>query len=119
MATYFALADIIGPGGSYITAGQTFTDANAPGWIPATPMLDPLDAPAVQAYWAVGPQLPGLIRTQFVGNSVRQPITYWIPNPNPTLPGNPGREYVLTGPIAAALGLGFQQAKLTEFFPCP
>jgi len=35
------------------------------------------------------------------------PVTKWVVNPNPSLPGNPGREYVLTG-----LGAGLPFAQL-------
>jgi hypothetical protein len=70
------------------------------GWQPSG-AVDPLDEAAVTAFYAMGPQ----IRAS-VGIAIARPVTYWTPNPNPTLPGNAGREFVLTG---LGAGLPFVQ----------
>lgn len=46
------------------------------GWIP-TPNVDPLDTPAVNAFYAQGPQFTGLVRSVLVGIPVVPPVTYW------------------------------------------
>jgi hypothetical protein len=96
LAQYRALTDLIGPGGTYYPAGSIFTDLNQPGWIPGTPMLDPLNSTAVQLFYAVGVQLLG--RMNF---GTPPPISYWAPFPS----AGGTRPYALTGPIAASLGL--------------
>ena len=56
-----------------------------------TGACEPLDAPAVAAFYAMGPQLRALIRQQWAGIPVgARPVTYWVANPNPTQPGNTG-----------------------------
>jgi hypothetical protein len=98
-------------GGAYYQAGTIASTADVGGTLPVnfqpTGACEPLDAPAVAAFYAMGPQLRALIRQQWVGLPVAKPFTYWIPNPNPTQPGNTGREYVLTG-----LGAGLPFAQL-------
>jgi hypothetical protein len=98
-------------GGVYYQAGTSASTADVGGSLPVnwqpTGASEPLDAPAVAAFYAMGPQLGALIRQQWVGLPVAKPVTYWIPNPNPTFPGNSAREYVLTG-----LGAGLPFAQL-------
>jgi hypothetical protein len=87
--------------GAYYQAGTVASTADVGGTLPVnfqpTGACEPLDAPAVAAFYAMGPQLRALIRQQWVGLAVAKPVTYWIPNPTPTQPGNSAREYVLTG----------------------
>lgn len=97
MATYRALQDIyIGGNWPYAPAGTTLTDQapnpNIPqGWVPPA-AVDPLDTPAVQAFWNAGPQqLPGI--------RVSAPATYWTPYPA----GGGTRPMILTG-LGTALG---------------
>src|SRR5262249_31621570 len=48
-----AITDLYLNNGVYVMAGDTF---DAPtGWVPATHACDPMDADAVDAYFAVGP----------------------------------------------------------------
>ena len=47
------------------------------GWIP-TPNVDPLNAPATNAFYALGPRVLGPIRTQYVNFPVHSPVTYWV-----------------------------------------
>ncbi len=103
MATYRALQDMwLGGNWPYVTAGTILTDGpggNLPnGWVP-NGAVDPLDTAAVNAFWAAGPQIPGLIRSQWT--FIAPPVTYWVPTGTPGL-----RQYKLTGPGAA---LGVQQ----------
>ena len=46
------------------------------GWIP-NGNIDPLDAGALAAFYAKGPQPLGLVRPQFSTISVVPPTTYW------------------------------------------
>lgn len=61
-----------------LVAGQTVTEeVEIPaGWIP-TPNVDPLNTPAVTAFYSVGPTDLGLVRQQFQPIFVPKPITYW------------------------------------------
>ena len=68
------------------------------GWLPSG-AVDPLDAPAVNAFYAVGPQVCGSIKTQWSGLSVAAPVTRWTP-------AGPNQQYVLTG---LGAGLPFKQ----------
>jgi hypothetical protein len=98
-------------GGIYYQAGTIASTVDVGGTLPVnwppTGACDPLDAPAVAAFYQMGPQLGALIRQQWVGLPVTAGVTRWVVNPQPTLPGNPGREYVLTG-----LGSGLPFAPL-------
>lgn len=108
MATYRLLADhfvnnAFLPAGSIV--GDTGGGAQLPsGYVP-TPYMDPLDSDGARKFFNAGVRLPGLIRTQWTGVNIAPPITKWVPNPN-AAPGNPYREYVLTG---LGAGLGFAQ----------
>jgi hypothetical protein len=110
MSTYRFLRDH-SISGAYHQAGTVASTADVGGTLPVnwqpTGVCEPLDDPAVAAFYAMGPQLRALIRQQWVGLPVAKPVTYWIPNPNPTQPGNSAREYVLTG-----LGAGLPFAQL-------
>jgi hypothetical protein len=46
------------------------------GWIPNN-NVDPLDGPAVTAFYNAGPQQCGLVRDQFNQTIVQLPTTYW------------------------------------------
>jgi hypothetical protein len=60
--------------GAYNNAGDVITFAGVPG-----PYLDPLDTPALNAFYAAFPQSAGLIRAQWSGVPVNPPTTYWRP----------------------------------------
>jgi hypothetical protein len=57
---------------SGLNSGGTLPTAWAPN-----ANVDPLDSPAVSAFYAVGPQLPGLVRQQWAVQPVSFPVTYW------------------------------------------
>lgn len=109
MATYRALADIdLGKNWPQVQAGTILTDQppvpNIPvGWSPPG-AVEPLDAGAVTAFWNAGVQFPGgPIRPQWSGVSISPPTTKWIVDPAAS-PGNPYRQYVLSG-LGAGLGM--------------
>jgi hypothetical protein len=77
MAQYRALQDCY-LAGAYYLAGDTITLSN--NFIPPG-AVDPLDAPAVTAFFNAGPQLCGLIRPQWSGQVVGPPVTRWVPGP--------------------------------------
>jgi hypothetical protein len=92
-------------GGQYFPAGTIASTADViagtlpVGWTPSG-SVDPIDAPALAAFYAVGPQFPGNpIRTQFTGIDVVPAITSWSPVPGTS---NPTRQYRLGG-LGAAL----------------
>jgi hypothetical protein len=93
MAQYRALQDIW-DGTQIILAGTTFTIAD--NWVPPA-AVDPLDAPAVTAFFAAGPQICGLIRAQWANQFVGPPQTKWV-EANPAL-----QLFKLTG-LGAGLG---------------
>ncbi len=98
MARYRFLADH-SIGGEYYQAGSTASTQDVggtlpTGWVPSG-NVDPLDSAALTAFYAAGPQTPGLIRSPWT--YVAPPITYWTPTGTPGL-----REYRLTG-LGAAL----------------
>jgi hypothetical protein len=104
MATYRMLSDH-SIGGQYYPAGTTASTADVIGgtlplnWTPSG-SVDPLDAPALAAFFAVGPQVPlNPVRTQFTGINVVPATTAWLPVPGT---GNPTRFYRLGG-LGAAL----------------
>jgi hypothetical protein len=80
MATYRLLEDhFVGrAGGTLLQAGQVVTTGvELPaGWVP-TPNVDPLDTDAVNAFYAVGPVMPGPVRAQWSTIAVPAPTTYW------------------------------------------
>ena len=108
MSLYRFLADhSVGP--FYFQAGTTASTADdggllPVGWVP-TGGCEPLDASAVAAFFAAGPQFGWPIRQQWSGIGVPRPVTYWVPRPDAAA-GNPYREYVLVG---LGAGLGFAQ----------
>jgi hypothetical protein len=71
--------------GAYYHAGDIITLTGVPG-----PYLDPLTPDAVTAFYAAGPQPPGLVRQQWSGVPVNSPVTCWR-----QIPG--GRFWQLTG----------------------
>lgn len=110
MSLYRFLADhSVGP--FYFQAGTTASTADdgvglpPVGWVP-TGGVEPLDSSAAAAFFAAGPQFGWPIRQQWTGIGVPRPVTNWVPNPNPTAPGNPYREFVLVG---LGAGLPFKQ----------
>jgi hypothetical protein len=60
MATYRVIADLFLPGCIYASAGEILSDGPGGkipvGWVPPTGAVDPIDAAAIAAYQAVGPQ---------------------------------------------------------------
>jgi hypothetical protein len=94
VATYRALQDIF-DGSAIILAGTTFTISNS--WVPPA-ACDPLDGPAVTAFFNAGPQLCGLIRAQWAGQIIAPPVTRWVEAGNPAL-----QQFKLTG-LGAGLG---------------
>lgn len=101
MARYRALADIdLGIRFPYVQAGTILTDqgptANIPtGWIPTA--CEPLDAPALAAYYVAGPQF-GPVLNHWVGLNVPPPATFW----KFVSGANPNRIFQLQG-LGAAL----------------
>jgi hypothetical protein len=90
--------------GGYYSAGDTATTADVGGSLPAnwkpTGGCDPLDTPAVNAFYAAGPQATPLIRTQWSTIFVAAPATYWKGTSLPPAPGtgvSPLTSYQLTG----------------------
>jgi hypothetical protein len=80
-------------GSGYYQAGTVATmPAN---WIP-TVNCDPLDTAAVNAFFAAGPKLTGLVRQQWSTVFVAPPVTRWIPGPG-------AWQWSLTG-LGASLG---------------
>jgi hypothetical protein len=77
MAQYRALQDCY-IGGAYISAGDVVTLPN--NFIPPG-AVDPLDTPAVNAFFNAGPQLCGLIRPQWSTQFVAPPVTRWVSGP--------------------------------------
>jgi hypothetical protein len=81
VSTYRFLQDAY-IGTQYFQAGTTAATADVAGgtlpigWKPGV-CVEPLDTPAVNAFYAVGPQTPILIRQQWSTISVSSPVTYW------------------------------------------
>jgi hypothetical protein len=96
-------------GGRYYQAGETAFTADIPGgslpagW-PGSANAEPMDAPAVNAFWALantsgllgtgGWSPVGLVRQQWSGIPVNPPITYFKPVPGSA---SPNRLYQMTG----------------------
>ena len=98
MSTYRFLSDHY-IGGVYFQAGTTATTADVPGgtipaptpsglpyppypppsaeWIPSG-NVEPMDAAAVAAFYAAGPQMPGKVQQQWTGIGVPPPKTRWV-----------------------------------------
>jgi hypothetical protein len=82
MSKYYFLSDH-SIGGQYYPAGTIASTADVIGgtlplnWTPSG-SVDPLDASALAAFYAQGPQQPqNPIRTQFTGINVVSAITFW------------------------------------------
>jgi hypothetical protein len=103
MSTYRMLSDH-SIRGQYYPAGTTASTADVIGGsLPLNRVpsgsVDPLDAPALAAFFAAGPQQPlNPVRTQFTGVNVVPAITAWAPVVGTA---SPTRTYKLTG-----LGVG-------------
>jgi hypothetical protein len=81
----------------YFSAGSTQSTADVGGllpfgWIP-TPACDPLDAPAVAAFYAAGPK-PLIFQFGTLSFQVSPPKTSWLATP---IPGSGFTSYQLTG----------------------
>jgi hypothetical protein len=81
MSTYRMLSDH-SIRGQYYPAGTIASTADVGGTLPTgwTPSgsVDPLDGPALAAFYATGPQQPlNPVRTQFTGVDVVPAITFW------------------------------------------
>jgi hypothetical protein len=81
MAAYRFLQDA-SVGQFYYPAGTIASTADVGGTLPVgwppNGAVDPLDATAVTAFYALGPQPLGLVRPQWVGQPVTPPITRWV-----------------------------------------
>jgi hypothetical protein len=80
MSTYRFIQDAY-VGTQYFYAGTTASTADVggqlpAGWIPG-PCVDPLDTPAINAFYAAGPYATPLARTQWVNLPVTVPAVYW------------------------------------------
>jgi hypothetical protein len=81
----FLVPHSVGP--YYFPAGTIAATADVPGGLLPTGFVpsggvDPLDTPAVNAFWAAGPSRVSLART---GAFVAPPATYWVFSfPQPT-----------------------------------
>lgn len=67
--------------GNFMQVGtiQTTVDVGGllpTGWVP-TPNVEPLDAPAIAAFYAAGPKTQGLIRQVWQAFTVNKPAVYW------------------------------------------
>jgi hypothetical protein len=97
MSTYRLLADHY-VGTAYFLAGTIQSTADVPGgmlplnWQPSG-ACEPLDTPAVNAFYAQGPQTLPLVRSRWTGIFVPRPVTYWQ-----VISNGPGfNTYQLTG----------------------
>jgi len=81
--------------GEFIQAG-VIRDMFFP-WTP-TPDVEPLDATAVNSFYAKGPTLGAVIRTQFTTSDIYSPTTYW---------------HQLSPNVWALTGLGASKAPIT------
>ena len=96
MAVYRFLQDH-SIGGLYYSVGTTASTQDVGGTLPTsfvpTPNCDPLDAPAVAAFYAAGPLRPVLFQP---GRSFQTPPpkTFWIAT---AVPGSGFTSYQLTG----------------------
>jgi hypothetical protein len=94
MAQYRLLQDCY-IGIAYYYAGDTITLPNT--FIPPG-AVDPLDASALSAFYAAGPQAPPLVRQQWSMIPVSPPVTYWRATSLPAVPGASGAtSWQLTG----------------------
>ena len=94
MAQYRTLVDVY-MGGQHILAGTTLTMPD--NFVPSA-AFDPLDTPALNAFYAVGPAPPPLVRQQWSTQAVAPAVTYWKPTSLPALPGASGlTSWQLTG----------------------
>jgi hypothetical protein len=90
-------------GAQFYLAGTTASTADVAGgtlpigWKPG-PYVDPLDTAAVNAFYAVGPQVAPLARQQWsitaVIPTVIPAVTFWQAS---TIPGSPSHSWTLTG----------------------
>lgn len=104
MSTYRFLQDH-SIAGIYYQAGSVASTADVGGtlptnWLPSA-AVDPIDTPAIAAFFAAGPQQSGMVRARWTQIDVNPPAIYWVPFPA----GGGTRPMILTGAGAA---LGFQ-----------
>jgi hypothetical protein len=103
MSTYRLLQDHFLPGGAYALAGSIVSTVDVGGTLPngwVSNAVDPLDASALQAFWAAGPQITPLVRQQWTNVPVLGPVTYWRPVPGST------NQWQLTGLGAGLAPIG-------------
>jgi hypothetical protein len=78
-------------GTQYYPAGTVASTADAGGTLPVgwrpSGAVDPLDQPAVNQFYAQGPQATPLVRAQWSTVPVNLPVTYWRGVPQPAVPG--------------------------------
>jgi hypothetical protein len=75
MSVYRLLQDHVLPGGAYVLAGTIVSTVDVGGglptnWVPSG-NCEPLDNAAVTAFYAAGPQFPGLIALSGLGRLSR------------------------------------------------
>jgi len=98
------IANVLFPAGS--TASTADVGGLLPtGWQPG-PYVEPLDTPAVNAFYSAGPFRASLARQQFSGVPVPGPTTYWVSTPQPTNPS--AMKWTLAG-LGSALAPLFTQ----------
>jgi hypothetical protein len=100
MATYRFLQDH--HIGGYHAAGDTASTADVGGTLPTnwkpTGGVDPLDAAAVNAFYAAGPQATQPVQARWTDVPVSAPVTYWRATSLPAVPGARGlTSWQLTG----------------------
>ena len=84
--------------GNYLSAGSTQSTADVGGLLPfgwsPTPSVDPLDTPAVNAFYAAGPAQLLIFEFGALSYQVKPPKTYWRSTP---IAGSPFLSWQLTG----------------------
>jgi hypothetical protein len=93
MSTYRFIQDVyidrLYPAGTSAATGDVSATATIPNtlpvaWVPNSAACEPLDTPALNAFYAAPIHLPGLTRAQFSTQAVAPPVTYWKATVSPT-----------------------------------
>jgi hypothetical protein len=77
-----------------VSATATVPNTLPVGWVPNSRACEPMDTPALNAFYAAPVLVPGLAKQQFSTIFPLAPVTYWQQIVNPA--GGPSK-YVLTG----------------------
>jgi hypothetical protein len=85
--------------GSSAATGDVSATATVPntlpvGWVPTSAACEPLDTPALTAFYAAPVRVPGLVRQQFSTVFPLAPTTFWKGTANP---GGATTSYQLQG----------------------